>query len=109
MAKRSERSSGLARRLLKKAHLRRWRARALAAAYPEYASLGPSRAALHLDLFEQPAEERAFWQLAKGPRESGHVGTPSRRRAGYTKISATKARKSTKWMAPWRAFVCPMR
>jgi len=41
-------------RPLKKAHLRRWRARALAAAYPEYASLGASRAALHLDLFEQP-------------------------------------------------------
>jgi hypothetical protein len=37
-------------RLVKKAHLRRWRARALAAAYAEYASLGPSRAALHLDL-----------------------------------------------------------
>ena len=42
-------------RLLKKAHLRRWRARALPAAYPEYASFGASRAALHLDLFEQPA------------------------------------------------------
>jgi len=52
---------------MKKAHLRRWRARALVAAYLEYASLGPSRAALpfgkltvpsevegHLDLFEQP-------------------------------------------------------
>jgi hypothetical protein len=43
-------------RLLKKAHLRRWRARALAAAYLQYASLGPSLAALHLDLFEQPEQ-----------------------------------------------------
>jgi hypothetical protein len=40
-------------RLLKKAHLRRWHAWALAAAYRKYASLGPARAALHLDLFEQ--------------------------------------------------------
>jgi hypothetical protein len=47
-------------RLLKKAHLRRWPARALAAAYLEYASLGPSRAALHLDLFEQPADKPVF-------------------------------------------------
>jgi len=47
-------------RLLKKAHLRRWCAWALAAAYAEYASLGPSRAALHLDFFEQPAEDRLF-------------------------------------------------
>jgi hypothetical protein len=43
-------------RLLKKAQLRRWQACALAAAYAEYASLGASRAALHLVLFEQPAE-----------------------------------------------------
>ncbi len=41
-------------RLPKRAHLRRWRARALAATYPEYASLGTSRAALHLDPFGQP-------------------------------------------------------
>src|SRR5512134_2121005 len=41
-------------RLLKKAHLQRWPAWALVAAYLEYASLGPSRTALHLDLFEQP-------------------------------------------------------
>ncbi len=53
-------------RLLKKAHLRRWRARALAAAYPEYASLGASRAALHLDLFEQPAQDRVFLQALGG-------------------------------------------
>ncbi len=61
-----------ASRLLKKAHIarrcrqaaavERWRARALAAAYPEYASdppsvgAPPSRAALHLGLFEQPAQ-----------------------------------------------------
>jgi hypothetical protein len=49
-------SRGPASRLLKKAHLRRWRARALVATYPVYASLGPSPAALHLHLFEQPAE-----------------------------------------------------
>jgi len=69
-------------RLLKKArHLsplprrqraRRWRARALPAAYPAYASVGASRAALHLDLFEQPAENGCShsppWQAAeKGP------------------------------------------
>jgi hypothetical protein len=47
-------------RLLKKAHLRRWRARALPAAYPAYASVGASRAALHLDLFEQPAGMRVL-------------------------------------------------
>ncbi len=47
-------------RLLKKAHLLRWPARALAAAYLEYASLGPSRAVLHLDLFEQPECRRVF-------------------------------------------------
>jgi hypothetical protein len=41
-------------RLLKKAHLLRWHAWALAAAYLEYASLSPARAALHLDFFEQP-------------------------------------------------------
>jgi hypothetical protein len=41
---------------VKKAHLRRWRRRALAAAYLEYASLGASGAALHLDLFDQPVE-----------------------------------------------------
>ncbi len=40
--------------LLKKAHLRRWNARAFAAASPVGASLGASRAALHLDAFEQP-------------------------------------------------------
>ena len=43
--------------LLKKAHLLRWRARVLAAAYLEYASLDPSLAALHLDLLEQLAEK----------------------------------------------------
>ncbi len=42
------------RRLLKKAHLRRWPASPLTAAYLQYASLGHQRAALHLDLFEQP-------------------------------------------------------
>ena len=39
----------------KTAHLLRWPARALVAAYLEYASLGPSRTALHLDRFERPA------------------------------------------------------
>ena len=43
-------------RLLKKAHLLRWSAWTLVAAYEEYASLGPARPALHLDLFEQPGE-----------------------------------------------------
>jgi hypothetical protein len=47
-------------RLLKKAHLRRCRVCALVAAYLEYASLGSSRGALHLDLFEQPGEGGFF-------------------------------------------------
>jgi hypothetical protein len=51
-------------RLLKKAHLLRWRDRALAVAYLEYASLGPSLAALHLDLFEQPGRKQVFQQPA---------------------------------------------
>jgi len=38
--------------LLKTVHLRRWRAYALVATYPEYVSLGASHTALHLDLFE---------------------------------------------------------
>jgi hypothetical protein len=58
-----------ASRLLKKAHLRRWRARALTATYPAYVSFGASRAALHLDLFEQPAEERIF-SIHLAPRRS---------------------------------------
>ena len=41
-------------RLLKRAHLRRWHAGALGAAYRKYTSLGPARAALHLGPFEQP-------------------------------------------------------
>ena len=47
-------------RLLKKAHLRRWHAGALVAAYRKYASLGPARAALHLDFFEQPDKHGFF-------------------------------------------------
>ena len=47
-------------RLLKKAHLPRWPASPLAATYVEYASLGLWRAALHLDLFEQPRQKRVF-------------------------------------------------
>jgi hypothetical protein len=46
------------RRLLKKAHLLRWLAQALVAAYLEYASLGLTLAALHLSLFEQPERRR---------------------------------------------------
>jgi hypothetical protein len=52
-------------RLLKRAHLRRWHAGALIAAYRKYASLGPARAALHLDLFEQPDRERVFQHPAR--------------------------------------------
>jgi hypothetical protein len=44
-------------RLLKKAHLRRWRARAALRRTSKYASRLASRAALHLDLFEQPGRE----------------------------------------------------
>jgi hypothetical protein len=41
-------------RLLKKAHLRRWFASALAATYLQYASLGLRQTALQLGVFEQP-------------------------------------------------------
>jgi len=47
-------------RLLKKAHLRRWSALPLAAAYFQYASLGHRHSALHLGPFEQPGEKRGF-------------------------------------------------
>jgi len=46
--------------LLKKAHLLRWKAEALVAAYLEYASLGLAPSALHLGLFEQPGGKRVF-------------------------------------------------
>ena len=55
-------------RLLKKAHLQRWCARTLAAAYLEYASLGPARAALHLDPFEQPGRKRVLQHPASQRR-----------------------------------------
>ncbi len=44
---------------------------ALAAAYLQYASLGLRRAALHLDLFEQPGRKRVFSTLLRqnGPPE----------------------------------------
>jgi len=45
---------GTGQQAAEKAHLRRWPARALVAAYLEYASPGLSRAVLHLTLFEQP-------------------------------------------------------
>jgi len=44
----------VSRRLLKKAHLLRWFASALAATYLQYVSLDLRQTALHLDLFEQP-------------------------------------------------------
>ena len=62
-------------RLLKKAHLRRWHAGALAAAYRKYAWTQlrwvprPARAAWHLDLFEQPERKRVFQQPTKESRE----------------------------------------
>jgi hypothetical protein len=46
--------------LLKKAHLPRWPARTLVAAYQKYASLGLSHAALHLDLLSNLTGERLF-------------------------------------------------
>jgi hypothetical protein len=54
----SERDQRIARscRLVKKAHLLRSRALALAAAYLQYASLGLWRVALYLDLFDQPGK-----------------------------------------------------
>jgi hypothetical protein len=44
----------LSSRLLKKTHLLRWSASALAATYLQYASLGLRQTALHVGLFEQP-------------------------------------------------------
>ena len=61
----------MSNRLLKKAHVLRWRASALAAAYIEYAwtqlRRAPRlrRAALHLDLFEQPGRKRVFQHPAR--------------------------------------------
>ena len=46
-----------ANRLLKKAHLPRWRARAALRRTRKYVSHLASRAALHLDLFEQPGRK----------------------------------------------------
>ena len=63
-------------RLLKKAHLRRWHARALAAAYPEYAWTHlrwvprPFRAALRLNLFEQPERKRVFQHPANSEQDA---------------------------------------
>ena len=72
---RSSRSCSVLRsRLLKKAHLLRWRARALTAAYLQYASLGPSLAALHLDLFEQPGRIRVVQHPARGVLRQGPGG-----------------------------------
>jgi hypothetical protein len=51
-------------RPLKTAHLLRWAALALVAAYPQYASLGLAHPALHLDRFERPGGEAVFQQLA---------------------------------------------
>ena len=75
------RRSASRNRPLKKAHLRRWPARALAAAYLEYASLGPSRAALHLDLFERPGRKRVVQRPAKPDAlPEGHRRPTTRRR-----------------------------
>ena len=47
-------------RLLKNAHLWRWRIRTFVAAYRKYASLGPLPSAWHLDLFEHSGQRRSF-------------------------------------------------
>jgi len=52
-------------RLRKTAHLRRWMARALAAAYLKYASLDPPPSALHLDRFERPGSRWISGQAAE--------------------------------------------
>ncbi|MEI8189795.1 MAG: hypothetical protein WCI75_08765, partial [candidate division NC10 bacterium] len=56
-----------------------------AAAYLKYASLGPSLAALHPDLFEQPGRKQVFQRPAKGKgierRSSGCVEPSVDRRA----------------------------
>ena len=72
--------SRISSRLLKKAHLPRWRAQALVAAYLEYASLGLTLAALHLGLFEQPGHKLKKAHLSASPlvaayREYASLGT----------------------------------
>jgi tRNA pseudouridine38-40 synthase len=67
-------------RWLKKAHLQRWRASALAAAYLEYASLGLRHAALHLDLFEPPEEYELSVACMRGTEVADGRGEGSSRR-----------------------------
>jgi hypothetical protein len=66
-------------RLLKKAHLRRWRARAalrrtdqVRLAPAPILRMGTRRAALHLDLFEQPGGKRVLQHPAKASDNSEH-------------------------------------
>jgi len=44
--------------------------------YAEYAALGPSRAALQLDLFEQPEESGFFSNLLETDRQFGNSKAP---------------------------------
>src|SRR5574337_1899753 len=88
----SEIQAGFPSRLLKKIHLRRWRARAalqrtdqVRLAPAPILRMGTRRAALHLDLFEQPGRKRVLqypvsswvWPSVSG-RPSGleYVGEP---------------------------------
>jgi hypothetical protein len=66
-----ERSLEKPSRLLKKAHLRRWRAPATLRRTRKYASRLGSRAALHLDLFEQPGKNKFFSSLLGRPSGCG--------------------------------------
>jgi hypothetical protein len=69
-------------RLLKKAHLLRWRARAalrgtvsVRLAPAPILRMGTRRAALYLDLFEQPGKKRVFQDPARPEKSEADVGT----------------------------------
>src|SRR5574337_2019532 len=71
----SEIQAGFPSRLLKKIHLRRWRARAalqrtdqVRLAPAPILRMGTRRAALHLDLFEQPGRKRVLQYPARRGR-----------------------------------------
>jgi hypothetical protein len=96
-------------RLLKKAHLRRWRARAalrrtdqVRLAPAPILRMGTRRAALHLDLFEQPGQKRVFQHPARtgcaysgrGLRSTGRI---SGSRCEGPRLRSESQRQSQNW------------
>ncbi len=92
-------------RLLKKAHLRRWCAWALVAAYRKYALTRlwrvprPSRAALHLGPFEQPGRQTPAANPRLGRRPWALLRTPGRSR---------RARGRAWWLACLSVLCLPV-